>query len=263
MIDLRFGKYADVMGDVTCDSLIVDAPYSAKTHDGHGAQRTLLVAPGEPADNRSRQAQGLDPARRAINYAAWNRGDVLRFVDSWAPRTRGWFVSITDHVLAPHWEDALRAHGRYVFAPFPFVETGSRVRLTGDGPSTWTCWIVVARPRGEPYSKWGTLPGAYVMGADRTKAVVGGKPLAFMRALVRDYSRPGDIVCDPCAGAGTTLLAAAIEGRRAVGSEAMAEHYELARERLARPYTPTLLPDEGAELLTFEQTELFDAAGEP
>ena len=34
-IDLRLGRYQDVLQDVTCNTVIVDAPYSAKTHDGH------------------------------------------------------------------------------------------------------------------------------------------------------------------------------------------------------------------------------------
>jgi len=41
--------------------------------------------------------------------------------------------------------------------------------------------------------------------------IIGGKPMWLMRALVRDYSRPGNLVCDPCAGGATTLIAAAIE----------------------------------------------------
>lgn len=52
---------------------------------------------------------------------------------------------------------------------------------------------------------------------DRTNG--RGKPEWLMRALVRDYSRAGDLVCDPLAGYGTTLHAAIAEGRRAIGSE--------------------------------------------
>ena len=64
--------------------------------------------------------------------------------------------------------------------------------------------------------------------------VAGAKPPNLMRALVRDYTRPGDLVCDPCAGGGTTLLAAVQEGRRAVGSEMDPETHAKAVERLKR-----------------------------
>lgn len=55
-----------------------------------------------------------------------------------------------------------------------------------------------------------------------------------MRPFVRRFSRPGDTVFDPFCGFGTTLLAAALEGRRGLGMEIDAGRAMLARERLAR-----------------------------
>lgn len=219
MIDLRQGRYQDTLADVTCDALIVDAPYSARTHGGH---------------DKAHDVKG----HAKIDYAGWQPSDVAKFAEFFAPQTRGWMVSITDHVLAPVWEREFEKTGRYVFAPIPWVATGRGVRLQGDGPSSWTCWVIVARPRtgedrnGHPFSKWGTLPGAYVITQERNGIVVGNKPLALMEALVRDYSRPGDTVCDPCAGGGTTLLAASKLGRDAVGSEMDAETHHKASVRL-------------------------------
>jgi hypothetical protein len=224
--DLRLGRWQDVLGDVECDALIVDAPYSIKTHEGHSGAATRGEVGYRRADGRQ-EHDGWE--RRELNYRAWSAEDVGAFVEGWSERVRGWLVTITDNVLAPCWAEALSAAGRYVFSPLACVESGSRVRLNGDGPSQWSCWAVVARPRS--MRGWGTLPGAYVVppgvrevGAAR-KAVVGGKPLWLMQSLVRDYSRPGDLVCDPCAGGGTTLLAAVTERRRAVGAEMDPAHY--------------------------------------
>ena len=61
---------------------------------------------------------------------------------------------------------------------------------------------------------------------------IGGKPLGLMRAIVRDYSHPGDLVCDPFAGAGTTLAAALLEGRRAIGSEVDPDAHAIAVTRV-------------------------------
>lgn len=205
-----------------CDALIVDAPYSERTHAGHDVVVEHLGA----ATNQRRRTE-----RRAIDYDAWSPDHVRRFVGGWAAVTRGWFVALTDHVLALDWADALDDSGRYVFAPIPFVAPGSRVRLSGDGPSSWTTWIIVARPRARAMMSWGTLAGAYV-GPPERQPVVGGKPHWLMRALVRDYTRPGDLVCDPCCGAGTTLLAAVMEGRRAVGGDALEAHAQMAARRL-------------------------------
>lgn len=110
------------------------------------------------------------------------------------------------------------------------------MRLSGDGPASWTCYLMVARPRTVAGKTWRSLPGAYVVRQDRD-ARIGGKPLSLMRAAVRDYSDPSDLVCDPFAGYGTTGIAAAQMGRRFVGAECdPAAHAEaVARmERAAR-----------------------------
>lgn len=71
----------------------------------------------------------------------------------------------------------------------------------------------------------------------RARDSFGGRDCGWveqMRPFVRDFSRPGDTVFDPFCGFGTTLLAAALEGRRGLGMEIDAGRATLARERLAR-----------------------------
>jgi site-specific DNA-methyltransferase (adenine-specific) len=236
--DIRLGRWQDVLADVTCDALICDPPYSARTHEGHddSAAEHRGAHPRKGGPDWEERWQQNGGRRRSINYAAWTADDVRGFVSSWAPRVGGWMVFFTSHDLAPVFSSSLEEEGRYVFSPLPFFSPGSRVRLSGDGPSSWTCWIVVARPRCAPYAKWGTLPGGYVHPPEACE-VVGGKPLGLMRAIVRDYSRPGDLVCDPFLGSGTTAIAALSEGRRFVGSEEKPEHMDIIRRRLARGHT--------------------------
>jgi site-specific DNA-methyltransferase (adenine-specific) len=61
-----------------------------------------------------------------------------------------------------------------------------------------------------------------------------------MRQIVCDYTLSGDLIIDPFAGSGTTLLAAAIEGRRAIGAEMDPKTFALAVKRLSKGYTPKL-----------------------
>lgn len=70
------------------------------------------------------------------------------------------------------------------------------------------------------------------------------KPLALMAYLVRTYTRPGELVLDPTCGSGTTALAARNEGRRYLAGDTDAGYCEIARARLAAPYTPPLFPDD-------------------
>ena len=207
------------------DAVIVDAPYSAKTHEGTDAAERDVRRSGIEAWGGRASIIG-----RPLPYAKWSASDVSDFVAAWAPVCRGWFVSLTDDVLMPVWKEALADAGMTTFQDVPAIITGMTVRLAGDGPSSWAIHCVVARPK--RLHKWGTLPGAYVLPASRN-AIVGGKPLELMRALVRDYSRPGDLVCDPCMGAGTTLSAARIEGRRAIGCDIDLAHANLAATALS------------------------------
>jgi site-specific DNA-methyltransferase (adenine-specific) len=213
---------------VTVDALIVDAPYSERTHAGHDAGVEMVnLYKGRPS-NRSTQK-----GRRHIDYVAWAAADVESFVGIWHKLTRGWVASLTDHALYAAWAAAMEDAYRYAFSPLACIEGGSRCRLGGDGPSQWATWLVVSRPRTREFQSWGTLPGAYVGPAERRKDVTGGKPMWLMRAIVGDYSAPGDLVCDPCMGAGTTLVAAVELGRRSVGCEPDPGRFAIACKRLA------------------------------
>lgn len=236
--ELRLGRWQDVLADVECDALITDPPYSSKTHEAYSPRTSVLTACERDAKWAARGGK-----RRELSYESWGAEDVAEAAAAWCKMCRGWVVVFCDDVLAPVWQAELRKHERYVFSPIAAVEPGSRVRLAGDGPSQWSTWIIVARPRSLPWSKWGTLPGAYVVPAghsgQKNKIVTGGKPLWLMNALVRDYTKPRDVICDPCSGGGTTLLAANTNGRSAIGSEMDPATHAKAIKRLARGYTPT------------------------
>lgn len=58
------------------------------------------------------------------------------------------------------------------------------------------------------------------------------KPLIAVWPLIKALSRPGDLVLDPFAGSGTTLVTAALLGRRYLGMEILAEYWKTACGRL-------------------------------
>jgi site-specific DNA-methyltransferase (adenine-specific) len=58
------------------------------------------------------------------------------------------------------------------------------------------------------------------------------KPLALVRELVRLFTEPGQLICDPYAGSGTTGAACRLEGRRFVGWELDTEWARTARARI-------------------------------
>jgi site-specific DNA-methyltransferase (adenine-specific) len=74
------------------------------------------------------------------------------------------------------------------------------------------------------------------------------KPVALLERIVSLASNPGDCVLDPCCGSGTTLVAARLLGRRALGIDTSAAAVELARKRLLAPYkSESRLLEQGRE----------------
>lgn len=60
------------------------------------------------------------------------------------------------------------------------------------------------------------------------------KPLMALRPLIAAYSNPGDIILDPFAGSGTTVVAAKQLRRQYIAMELETRYCKTARERLSR-----------------------------
>jgi DNA modification methylase len=68
-------------------------------------------------------------------------------------------------------------------------------------------------------------------------------PFSFqdIARLIRFFTKAGETVLDPFVGVGSTLKAAAIEGRNGVGIELNHKYVKLARERLSMEVDPAIL----------------------
>lgn len=69
------------------------------------------------------------------------------------------------------------------------------------------------------------------------------KPVQLLEQLIRIFTDPEDVVIDPCAGSGTTLLASRNLGRKAYGFEIDRDFHEKASNMLATYYTPRSMFD--------------------
>lgn len=58
------------------------------------------------------------------------------------------------------------------------------------------------------------------------------KPVALMRQIIESSSMLGEVVLDPFAGSGSTLVAALITGRKAIGIEVNEQYAEITVKRL-------------------------------
>ena len=127
----------------------------------------------------------------------------------------------------------------------------SQPQISGDRPPTGAELVVVwhamtaAGPRGgapRPVAKrWNGGGGLThfdqrcMRGKDKHPTE---KPLDLMLELVADFSDPGETIFDPCAGRGTTALAARILGRECLAVERDPVEARLAEARALAPLTP-------------------------
>lgn len=60
------------------------------------------------------------------------------------------------------------------------------------------------------------------------------KPLKVMKFIIERFTKPDDIIFDPFAGSGSTLVAAKQLGRRYIGIELDSQYVEIANNRLSQ-----------------------------
>ena len=77
------------------------------------------------------------------------------------------------------------------------------------------------------------LPGVFKYGNSQNRIHLTEKPLQLMRDIVK-ITEPGGRILDPFAGAGTTVLAAVLEGYSATGIKVTDTYAKLARERIEK-----------------------------
>lgn len=75
--------------------------------------------------------------------------------------------------------------------------------------------------------------------------------------LVKFFSKSSECVLDPFVGVGSTLKAAALEGRRGIGIELNPRYVKLAKERLRNEVGPSLLARNEQRVLQGDATKLI------
>lgn len=70
------------------------------------------------------------------------------------------------------------------------------------------------------------------------------KPVELLRRLVLLFTDVGDLVVDPRAGTGTTLVVARFLSRQSIGIERHPKRYEMALKRINKPWQPSLFPSD-------------------
>ena len=227
-LDLERGLPA--LADDSVDHAIFDAPYSEHTHR---AGRRGCTGYTEPSRPRSTRAQFNRTRDLGFEHLSPELRHGVAFQCSRV--VRRWTLAFTDHEGGQAWKDDLEAAGLEVVRFGVWIKLGATPQFTGDRPAQGHEVIVIAHRPGRKrwngggrHAVW-TCPIVLNRSGEDPRIHTTQKPLELMEALVRDFTDPGDLVIDPFAGSGTTLVACKRLGRVSRGWE-MQEKYAIAAQ---------------------------------
>lgn len=232
LVTLHHGDALDVLAaipDQTVGAIITDPPYNISDRNGRDGTTAGRL---HRADGTTREV------RR--DFGQWDRGwDPAPFLAQARRvlRPAGTLIAFTsEHLLAGWLASGLNHRGLIAWRKsnpppqFPQLYVRSL---------EWAVWQVNG-PGGWVFNAGGYRPDCYegpiVPAGQRVHPAQ--KPVWLMRELVRVHTNLGDVVVDPYAGSGSTLVAARDLGRRAVGVEFDEGFCRAAAGRLSQGVLP-------------------------
>lgn len=218
-----------------CDFVLTDPPFDRVTHTG---------------------ARGGNGTTQLIPFAPLDIPTYLHLCELCVTLSSGWVLMTCD------WRHAalLETSGLPLIRLGVWVKPNGAPQFTGDRPGTG--WEAIAILNKQKPLRWngGGRHAVWVHSIEQGSHPTQ-KPLSLIKEWVRLFSQPGDIVCDPFFGSGTTAIACIGAGRRFVGCEISEKYHTIACRRIEAAYRqPDLfLPRASASAPT--QPTLFAPGG--
>lgn len=242
----------DTLPDWSVDHTIADPPYEDEVHT---KGRRLLA--GSFAE---RAAPGDKTITRPISYPPITADERRLAAQHIARVTRRWILIFCQVEGAHLWRAALEDAGAEYVRTGSWHKTDAQPQLSGDRPGQGWEAIVIAHSARAAGGSAAALP--LLQGLDRQHAgrmrwnggghcakwsgssrdtggdltrrkwIDGQKPRWLIDDLIAKFTDTGDLILDPCAGSGTTVISAVKAGRRALAWERVAEHHQMALRRI-------------------------------
>jgi DNA modification methylase len=237
-MEVRLGSCLDPVSglvslpDKSVDVVITDPPYDDHTHS-KGRRGGTDYAEGQ-------SSKGATFSRtRSLGFDAITAEQMRGTAEQIARVVRRWSLTFCSLEMISDWRRELEAARLQYVRTCVWHKIGSTPQFTGDRPAVAVEAIVVAHPKGRKRWNGGGGHGIYAhpivlnRGGDDVRCHTTQKPLPLISELVSLFSDPGDLVCDPFAGSGTTGVACRALGRRFVGWEISPEYHAIATRRIA------------------------------
>ncbi len=213
---LYLGDCRDILPTLNgVDAVISDPPYADNTH------------------RQAKTNKGKGWGVKLVTFEALTDEGFQEVAAACLSASDGWVVMTCDY-----------RHAALMYDAPEFVRLGAWVKpnpmpqISGDRPGQGFEAVLILHS-GKRRKAWARGGGSGVW----TVPTHGGgsevptqKPLALVSAFVRDFTTPGELVCDPFMGSATTGVASALLGRRYVGIEADPRHFDVCCRRIEEAY---------------------------
>lgn len=206
------------------DHVIGDPPYEDELHAAVGKI------------NRIRNDGRRVPDDLTFEGINASRGSIAR---ACVEASTGWLILFTLAEGVRAWRDDIQAAGGKWDTTLAWIKPDASPRFNGQGAARGfenaiTAWC------GRGYRSWngGGKRGVYThcVNVGRQGEHPTEKPVPLMLDILVDFTQPGQVICDPFMGSGTTGVAATKCGRAFIGIEQNERWFDLACERIRKAY---------------------------
>jgi site-specific DNA-methyltransferase (adenine-specific) len=218
LVTLYHGDSFEVMGsmaDESVDCVITDPPYCAEVH-------------------KKARANTPNGVREGIHFESFSIEDLHKAFDELGRITKTWCVSTLAFEHSYEFTKTPPKHLAYKRMGV-WVKNNPMPQISGDRPAHgWESIIYLHKVGKKSVWNGGGLHGNYVTNIGTPTGHPTPKPLSITSSFVERFSNLGDLIFDPFAGGGTTLLAARNLGRKVIGVELEEKYCELIANRLSQ-----------------------------
>lgn len=213
--------------------VITDPPYSEYVHGNSRSGRMK-------ASNDRGGRYGADTRRNVDLGFEHLSAELRRTVAQEVARLATRWILVFSDIESDHlWREDLTEAGLDYVRTGVWRKEGCTPQFSGDRPAVAVEAITIAHPKGRKrwngggaHAFW-SVPIVLDRGRTGERLHTTQKPESLMRALVDQFTDPGDIILDPFAGSGTTAVAAKYLGRKAVLIERDEGYCEVIAKRLS------------------------------
>ena len=178
---------------------------------------------------------------RDLGYSGISDEQIAGVAAQIARITLRWALVFCDAESLSKWRAALESGGMKHARMGAWVAPNFTPQFSGDRPGTgWEACEIAHAGAGRWRWNGGGLPAVWIVprpvnGTEERRATghPTPKPLPLLETLVEQFTEPGDLVCDPFSGSGTTGVACKRLGRRFIGWEREPKYHAIAEKRIA------------------------------